>query len=360
MALALALHRQGRAATIFEARPRGAVREDKRILALSHGSRQILEGLGLWSQLAATPIAHIHVSQRGSFGRTRLSAAEEGLPALGYVVAAADLGTALDTALAEAGLAYRDQDCVERVDSNASGARLYSSSGETETSLVVYAEGSIENDADALVHDYGQSAVISSVVPATPHGNCAWERFTAQGPLALLPHGRQLALVYTCAPPDAELLALLDDEEFLARLQEAFGHRLRFTGATPRQVYPLRLRYRRSPVATRALWLGNAAQTLHPVGGQGFNLALRDVAQLARLLAPGGDPGDAELLARYAASRRLDRIATIRFTDALARAFVLDLPLAAAARGAGLLALDLLPPLRSFLARRMVFGARAF
>jgi len=360
MALALALHRQGNPVRIFEARSRGAVRDDARILALSHGSRQILGSLGVWEQIEATPIAAIHVSQRGGFGRTRLAASEEGLPALGYVVAAASLAAALDAALLAQEVPYLEQARVLRVDASDTDVHLYTSVGEAEARLVVYAEGSADNDAEAIVRDYGQSAVICVVEVAAPHGNVAWERFTDQGPVALLPLGSRMALVYCCASERARLLSQLPEGEFLADLQRQFGTRLTFAGASQRLVYPLTLRLRRSPVGARAVWLGNAAQTLHPVAGQGFNLALRDVAQLARTLVSASDPGEAGLLRGYARARRLDRIATTGFTDALARLFTVDLPLASAARGSALLALDLLPPLRHFVARRMIFGARAY
>ena len=364
MALALALQRQGNSVRIFEARQRGNVRNDARILALSHGSRQILESLGVWGQIAATPIAAIHVSQRGSLGRTRFAASEEGLPALGYVVAAANLGAALDSALLAAGVPYLEQARVDRADCSDAGVHLHTSGGEAEARLVVYAEGSAgvsaDADAEAIVRDYRQSAVICSVDVAAPHGNIAWERFTDHGPVALLPLGSKMALVYSCASERALALAQLGEAEFLTDVQRLFGTRLKFSGASQRRVFPLTLRLRRAPVAERAVWLGNAAQTLHPVAGQGFNLALRDVAQLARTLVAASDPGAAELLRGYARARRLDRIATIGCTDALARLFTIDLPLASAARGGALLALDLLPPLRHFVARRMIFGARAF
>ena len=364
LALALTLQRQGIASSLFEARERGAGRRDARILALSHGSRQILDTLGVWAQLEATPIAAIHVSQRGSFGRTRLSAAEQALPALGYVVAAGSLCAALEQALDSAGVVFHDNTRVLRVDSESgsTSVRVHSREGETDAALVVYAEGggTAADDPGVCVHDYAQSAVICTVDCVAPHHHVAYERFTDSGPLALLPCGKGYAVVYTCASAAAPALIELGDAEFLARLQAHFGTRLRFAAATPRQVYPLALRYRRSPIAQRAVWLGNAAQTLHPVAGQGFNLALRDVAELGRCLRGAIDPGDASVLRGYAAARRVDRIATLRSTDALARLFGLAWPLLPTLRGAGLLALDLVPPLRRFVARRMIFGARAF
>ena len=358
MALALALQQQGQRAQIFEARARDACAEDKRTLALSFGSRQILESLGVWAELEATPILAIHVSQRGGFARTRISAAEERLPALGYVVAAAALGQALDAALRRADVCVRERVHVSGAAANDDAVELATGAGAVPAQLVVWAEGGAGEAA--IERDYGQSAVICTVEVATPHANTAWERFTEQGPIALLPLGERMALVYSCASARAEDLIRMDDAAFLLDLQANFGARIEFVATTPRAAFPLVLRRRRSPVGARCAWLGNAAQTLHPVAGQGFNLALRDVMQLARSLAGAPDPGQPELLAAYAAARRLDRIASIGFTDALVRAFAMKAPLAHAARGAALLALDLAPPLRHFLARRMIFGARAY
>jgi len=360
MALALALARQGGRARIYEARERGAARADPRILALSHGSRQILEWLGVWRAIAATPIAAIHVSQQGGFGRTRLSAAEQGLAALGYVATAASVGAALDDALAAADLPFRQHARVDRVELGPESLRLFTATDEAVARLVVYAEGQIKAGAAAVTRDYGQSAVICRATTTAAHGNVAHERFTAQGPLALLPIGAELAVVYTCPREDAEKLAAMADAAFLARLQTHFGTRLRFTAVTGRQVYPLTLCYRKSPVGSRSVWLGNAAQTLHPVAGQGFNLALRDIWELARCLMDAEDPGEVERLARYAAARRTDRMAAIGFTDSLVRLFGSELPPLRLGRGIGLLALDLLPPARAFVARRMIYGARAW
>ena len=366
MALALALHRHGVAAQILDARPRGAAREDQRILALSHGSRQILEWLGVWPAIAATNIDTIHVSQRGGFGRTRLTAREQGVPALGYVAPAASVSAALDDALTAARIPLRDNCRVSQAEISAGSIRLDTAAGSglAEARLVVYAEGAIESDRDdaAVLHDYGQQAVIctAALAPATPHCHVAYERFTPLGPLALLPLGKELAVVYTCQAQEAAKTAALPDAAFLSRLQEHFGGRLQFAAVSPRHVFPLALRYRKSPVGPRSVWIGNAAQTLHPVAGQGFNLALRDTWELARTLRGTADPGDPAVLDRYARARRLDRRGAIGFTDTLIRVFGSDDPLLRHARGLGLLALDLLPPARSFVARRMLFGARAW
>lgn len=346
MAAALALHRHGVAGEIIDARPRGAAVGDKRILALAHGSRLILERLGAWNDIPHTAIADIHISHQGGLGRTRIAASEENVPALGYVLAAGDLARSLDAAVTLAGIPYRDNTRVEP-------------GCPPSAPLVVWAEGAIDA-ADAVLRDYGQHAVICTATPREPHRNMAWERFTPQGPVAALPWGRHLAVVLTCASGDSAAIAALDDATFLALLQDRFGRRVSFTAATERHVFPLGLRYRAEPVGPRQVWIGNAAQTLHPVGGQGFNLALRDIFEFSRCLADVDDPGAPKVLARYAANRKVDRHATIGFTDALVRIFSNDMPLMRHARGAGLLALDLVPPLRSFLARRMMFGARGW
>jgi 2-octaprenyl-6-methoxyphenol hydroxylase len=346
MALALALKLHGVGAEIFEARDRTAVRRDARVLALSDGARQILDWLGVWSALTPTPIETIHISHRGGFGRTCLRAAELKVDALGWVVEANELIAALDHAVAKAGIVYRENTRV--------------GSGDTATfALTAFAEGAVDPAAGRL-RDYGQHAVLCSVDIATSHRNVAFERFTGEGPVALLPLGRRYAVVLTCADAIAAEVRSLEDEAFLALLQRRFGTRHRFTAASPRTAYPLGLRFRPHPVAERQVWLGNAAQTLHPVAGQGFNLALRDIWELAQALCGATDPGAPELLAAYARGRQADRRGAIGFTDLLLDSFASDFAPLKHARGAGLLALDLLPPLRDFVAKRMIYGARAW
>lgn len=360
LSLALALQKQGIRADIFDARDAQARRQDGRALALSYGSRQTLEWLGVWQSIEATPITAIHVSQRGSFGRTLINAADEGLPALGYVATATSVIDALEHAAGANGLTIHDHTHVEACRLTDNATQLDCGGTICEASLVAYAEGSIADTADRVERNYDQHAVVCNATTDTPHDNLAWERFTASGPVALLPLGKGFAVVLTCPADAAAGIAALDDAGFLAMLQERFGQRLRFTNVSPRKVFPLGLRYRRSAIATRQVWLGNAAQTLHPVAGQGFNLALRDVFELARTLRDAADPGTAALLSRYAAQRRFDRRGAIGVTDALVKLFSNDFAPLRHARGLGLLALDLLPPARSFLARRMLFGARAW
>lgn len=364
MALALALKDSGLDLLLVDARARGAARHDPRVLALSHGSRLTLERLGVWEHLRATPIETIHISQQGRLGRSLLTAADYGLPAMGYVVAAGDLAAALDDALAAAGIPILEHRSVTGLAAGADDVIVSLADAPPLTArLVACAEGSIQGeDDDALVeHDYAQHAVISVATPVEGHANRAWERFTPQGPLAVLPCGHDCAIVHTADPAEADALMALDDEAYRARLQAHFGERLHFAAVGPRARYPLKLRYRPHPVGQRTVWLGNAAQTLHPVAGQGYNLALRDVWALAQvLLRADGDPGAADTLARYADARRLDRQGTIRFTDGLVRLFSNAITPLAHARGAGLFALDLLPPARHFVAKRMMFGARAW
>ncbi len=346
MALALALKLRGVTAEIFEARERAAVRRDPRVLALSDGARQILEWLGVWSGLSATPIEAIHISQRGGFGRTLLRAAELELKTLGWVLPAGELIAALDKAVHAAAIPYRENMKV--------GA------GDTANfQLTAFAEGAVEAGAGET-RDYGQHAVLCSVSVAAPHHNVAWERFTSDGPVALLPLGHKYAVVLTCADDTVDEIKSLDDAAFLALLQLRFGTRHRFTAASPRTAYPLGLRYRPNPVGERQVWLGNAAQTLHPVAGQGFNLALRDIWELAQALGAAADPGAPEVLAAYASGRQTDRRGAIAFTDLLIDGFASGFAPLKHARGAGLLALDLLPPLRAFVAKRMIYGARAW
>jgi len=335
---------------------------DSRTTALSSGSRHVLEGIGAWASLAAraTPIRRIHVSERGVFGTATLDAGEQGLAALGYTIENRLLGQALRKRVAGF---PRIRLCPGRVAALEPGAdtlRLSTATGETiEARLLVAADGAQSAVRSALgigasTADYGQHAVIAHVDTTRFHDNTAFERFTETGPLAVLPivEGRS-AIVWTLAPEAADRALALDDREFLDELQQAFGLRLgRFTRVGRRQAYPLALTQAERLTAPRAAVLGNAAQSLHPVAGQGFNLALRDVAMLAELVAQGGDPGAPALLDRYVDWRTPDREAVVRFTDSLVRGFGLPLGPLRRARGQGLLLFDLLRPVKREFARR--------
>ena len=335
---------------------------DSRTTALSSGSRRVLEGIGAWDSIAsrATPIRRIHVSERGIFGTATLDAGEQGLAALGYTIENRLLGQALR---GRAAGFPRIRLCPARfagLEPGAAAVRLSTDTGETfEARLLVAADGAHSAVRSALgigasVVEYGQHAVIAHIDTTRFHDYTAFERFTETGPLAVLPivEGRS-AVVWTLAPEAARRAMALPDRGFLDELQQAFGLRLgRFTRVGRRQAYPLTLTQADRLTAPRAAVLGNAAQSLHPVAGQGFNLALRDVAMLAELIAEGGDPGAAALLARYADWRAPDRVAVVRFTDSLVRAFGLPLGPLRRARGQGLLLFDLLRPVKREFARR--------
>jgi 2-octaprenyl-6-methoxyphenol hydroxylase len=303
-------------------------------IALSHGSRLLLERLGVWPGLETTPIAHILVTQSGAFGRTRLEAADAGVPALGYVTDYAALVAALRAPLAPQFV-----------------------SQEVSARCVVHAEGT---SADAVEKSYGQSALVALVETRPQAAASAFERFTADGPLAFLPFQGRYALIWTASPERAAQLAGMDEKRFLTALAEAAGSVAgEPVAARERSVRPLVLRVRSTRVAPRAVYIGNAAQTLHPVAGQGLNLGLRDAWQLARELAQAPDPGAAAVLERYAARRRLDVYATIGVTHWLAAGFTGSNRVLRAARGLALTALDVLPGPRRFFARRMIYGSSA-
>jgi 2-octaprenyl-6-methoxyphenol hydroxylase len=328
-----------------------------RPIALSHGSRLILERLGVWSGIRTTPIRAVHVSQRGAFGRTFMTAREHGLPALGYVAAySAVLAPLAAAAPAMAG-------ALVDWDADPAGVRLRVRAPETEirARLLVLADGGGAVPMDHA-REYGQEALVAEVRSERPHGGVAWERFTADGPIALLPFGEGLALVWSARAAVVHGLLRLPDAEFLIALRGTFGGRLgAFTRIGPRASFPLALRYRSASADPHVIVIGNAAQTLHPVAGQGLNLGLRDAWELAELLldAPKERVGATELVSSFVHRREADRRAGIVITDSLVRLFSNDWPLLGPARAAGLLAVDLLPGARRFLARRMMFGTRA-
>lgn len=364
--LALALQQSGSPLRVrlLDARKRGNHAVDPRALALSHGTRQLLEPLGAWNAGAGTPIHDIHVSQSGGFGRTLITREEQGVPALGYVMRYGDLSAALAARLAPSSLI---DDCTLRDIAHRRDHVVATlvRGGEEQTlraRLIVHAEGTPAASADVRVADYRQHAVLAEVRPQPAHGHRAWERFTPDGPLALLPFGEDYSVVFTVPPEKADALIAMDDTAFLAALQRQFGNRLRFTATSPRARFPLALRLRRELVAEREVWIGNTAQTLHPVSGQGFNLGIRDAWELAQtLLETSRDAGSAGLYERldaYASDRRPDRMGSVAFTDGIVRLFSNDIAPLGLVRGFGLLALDLFPPARRFVANRMIWGSR--
>ncbi len=368
--LAVALQGLDLRVALIEAVPHDSASQpsfDERTTALSNGSRRILETLGVWPAVAATasPIAKIHVSDRGHFGFARIDAAEQGLQALGHVVANRALGAALWSQL------RRREDVrvycpaeVARVVAGGHSVELHlTGAGGLESAvtaqLVVAADG-IESatrsafGVAAEVRDYEQTAVITTVLPRKFHEHVAYERFTDSGPLALLPlaDGR-CTLVLTLSRALVESAMSWSDEQFLAEVQRRFGFRLgRFLKVGRRVPYPLSLTRAQRTSAGRCIILGNAAQGLHPVAGMGFNLGLRDVASLAELIAEhrrASDFGDPALMRAYDAWRAADRRGIIGFTDGLVRLFANRLGAVQRLRNLGLLAFDLLPPAKAAL-----------
>ena len=374
-ALALALRGSGARITVIETHDLAApatlaYRGPLRAIALSDVSKRILQHLGAWDALRgrAWPVRRIHVSEQGVFGVTRIRAEEEGLDALGQVVLASNLAQALHRLLRAspqvsllsparaAEVARHSDDVTVRVDGEGGVLQL-------RAKLLVLADGGASGFSERLgfrfrTTDYRQSAVVAAIDGGDGDGDVAFERFTAHGPLAVLPAGgRRRVVAWVHARDDADAVAALADDEFTARLQRDLGWRLgKLQNPGPRFVYPLGLSRSLDMVRGRVALLGDAAHRVHPVAGQGFNLALRDVAFLSECVfdAPRDpcDPGAAAVLNAWCRRRTADVRRVVRFTDALARLFVMPGKPAACARGAGLAALDLLPPLRRGLVRR--------
>jgi 2-octaprenyl-6-methoxyphenol hydroxylase len=347
-----------------KASPAGA-----RALALARGTVRILESLGIWSRIepGATPIRTVHVSDRGHFGKTRLDAEHEEVVALGYVVRARDVEDAIVAALNSAPLDLIRPARVIGLQAGPDSVHLSLKRAEESLALsarlVVGADGSDSTvrklaGIPLSIRDYRQTALVFEVATAVDHGNVAYERFTASGPLAFLPLGRRrCSVVWTVEPEEAEHLGGLPVAEFTARLQEAFGHWLGpLTLASERQGFPLRLVRAGRMVAKRVVLIGNAMHQIHPVAGQGFNLGLRDAAQLAERLRVkrsfGEDIGNPHFLENYAAARRRDLRDVVAFTDSVVRIFSNPFPPLALARNIGLVLLDCLPAAKHLLARR--------
>lgn len=369
--LACALRDSDMKILVVEAVPLTAAAQpsfDDRAIALAYGGKRIFETMGVWGaidQLGVTPIEHIHVSDRSRFGFARLHAQDAGLPALGYVVESRVLGAALLSVLKQSpAIDWLCPATVTNLRIDSDGATLTVKQGDTmrtiTTRLVAAADG-----ADSAVRDklgiaferteYDQTAVVTNAAVSRPPAGTAFERFTENGPLAVLPmrgdRENRVGVVWSAPRAQAETLLAWSDEEFLAHLQERFGERLgQFTRLGKRASYPLRLTTIREHVRPRAVMIGNAAHTVHPVAGQGFNLGLRDVATLAEVLVDarreGRDPGDFAVLQRYADWRVKDNRVISSFTNSLLRVFANDIPPLALLRNLGLIAVDLLPPVK--------------
>lgn len=343
---------------------------DDRSIALSYGSSLIYQGLGLWDQLQSqvTSIQQIHISDKGHLGATRLTAKQEKLPALGYLVESRILGNLLYQELADSEIdLISPAEVIETATAQDSlDVTLKKKQGKQEQQeilsckLLVAADGANSKVRQLMggtvdKQPYNQTAIVANVTPEKPHNNQAFERFTANGPIALLPlTENRCSLVWTHKPEEAEATLKLSDEDFLQALQKSFGYRLgRFIKTGRRSAFPLVLSKAQQITSTRTIIIGNAAQALHPVAGQGLNLGLRDIAQLAELLVDQeNEMGSPEMLEAYAAARQPDRNAVIKYTDSLVKLFSTDSELLGHTRAAGLMLVDRLPPLRKLLTRQ--------
>jgi len=365
--LALALRDSGLSICVLEARKPENTNPDPRALALSYGSRLLLERLGVWHEiLQVNGIRTIHISQKNSLGRAVLQAAELKVSEMGYVLPYHALYGALQQALRASDITYLTGAAVTELNSQADGAHItFQRDGAEHTlnaHLAVVADGGklLEAAYPPEITDYGQSAIIAHITCAYPKADTAFERFTAQGPVALLPYKEGYELVWTASHEQAQEMLQWDEATFLARLHQHFGDRVgKFLSVGVRTCFPLRLKRAPQTTLPHTVLLGNAAQTLHPVAGQGFNMGLRDAWELAQEILHCAPEilGSATMLAAYKKSRQLDRNAGIRFTDGLVRLFSNELPLLSAARTASLSLLDNLPLAKKFVARRMMFGA---
>jgi 2-octaprenyl-6-methoxyphenol hydroxylase len=366
--LAIALSGHGMHTGLVEAAPLKVDKVpnyDDRGIALSCGSQLIFSALGVWDamQEQAQPIEHIHVSEQGGFGFTHLHAVEENVPALGQVITARNLGAGLLPSLEK----LEDVDIIAparvqwvRVEDRY--ARIGLEDDELQARLLIAADGGNSLVREQLGfnsrrREYHQSAITANITPGRPHGNAAWERFTGDGPMAMLPMTEsRCALVWTVANKDVGEVLSLSDEDFLARVQQGFGWRLgKLQRSGRRSAYPLSQLWVPHAVQHRAVIIGNAAHTLHPVAGQGFNLGLRDVAALAEVLLQavkqGRDPGLLDTLDQYQQWRSRDQRGVVEVTNLLVRSFSNDhLPMKLA-RNLGLLGLETLPPARHAIAR---------
>ncbi len=373
--LALALAPLGLRVAVVEAVERQAAAQpsfDDRTTALSRSTQRMFEAMGLWPEIvaASTPISSIHVSDQGRFGFSHIDADEQGVEALGYVVVNRVLGGVLQEALKDAkGI---DVLCPARITDvaltpDAATVRL-APGNDDETPLIaallVAADGANSTVREligiaASKEHYGQRAVIGNVLPEKPVNDVAYERFTEQGPLAILPltEGRA-GFVWTISESDAERVMSLDDQQFLAELQREFGYRLgEFSRVGRRTSYPLILSKATRLTATRSVLIGNSAHGLHPVSAQGFNLGMRDVAAIVDCIADAQygdsdfDPGNAAILERYAKWRRADQKKLVRFTDSLVKLFGSRRRPLRALRNVGMLGFDLVPGVRSVFAK---------
>jgi 2-octaprenyl-6-methoxyphenol hydroxylase len=366
-ALALALGESGLNIMVFEARKPEEQNADPRALAISYGSRLLLDKLGVWKQIEqVSPIKTIHVSQKDTKGVTLLYAAEMKVPELGYVLPYPALQTSLYLSLQRTDVTYLEGASVSSLNSGTEGATLvYQFQGQEhhlEARLAVVADGGklLETSHPPKIREYGQSAVIAHITCAMPQPGTAFERFTSQGPVALLPYKEGYEIVWTGSHEKAKEILQWDDGTFLSELHQHFGDAVgTFLTVGKRSSFPLRLKRAPDTTMPHTVLIGNAAQTLHPVAGQGFNMGIRDAWELARIIlhAQPAELGTPKMLSNYRIGRCVDRNAGINFTDGLVRVFSNNLFPLKGGRGWAISVLDRLPFAKRFVANRMMFGA---
>ncbi|MCL9781562.1 2-octaprenyl-6-methoxyphenyl hydroxylase [Vibrio sp. S4M6] len=337
---------------------------DARCIALSYGTVQILQKYGLWQSLRplATPIKTIHVSDRSHAGMTDIRANDLSIDSLGYVVELEAVGWALQQKVnAVENIEFICPDRVQSIERSSEQVTIeLSSSRKIDSKLLVAADGAGSTCCEYLGisyhdHNFSQTAVIANIVPSEPHQYRAYERFTEYGPVALLPlTDNRMSLVWCMTPEQSLDVMALDDSQFLAKLQGMFGWRLgQLAQVGKRSSYPLTLRSRMQNTSHRFAIVGNAAQTLHPIAGQGFNLGIRDAASLVEeICAAIDDPGQHQVLSRFRTRREQDRVSTIQLTSSLVHLFSNDLPFLRVARNLGLFAMDNIAPLKSPLLKQ--------
>lgn len=368
LVLAISMQQEGLPVKVIEARQQGAAYQDKRALALSYGSKMILEKLGVWPSVKAhtTDINTIHVSQRGSLGRSKLHADEHDLPALGYVVSYGALMQALDGAMNTEDVLYEATATAIR-QNNKTAEVDFTLAGEPNSfscALLVIAEGGRSlGDMPNLQRDtkaYGHDALVSKVSCELPHNNIAYERFTPTGPMALLPNGeRDFSLVWTGEKSSIDCLLNLDDATFLTELHEAFGDRVgRFLTVQKRMSFPLVKSQLENNTTPHMVVIGNSAQTMHPVAGQGFNVGLRDATALMKqlLATPTADWGSQLMLEAYGKTRVRDTKGGLLFTDFLVSLFTNGVIGISAMRSIGLGLFDVIKPVKEALVSKMSYG----
>lgn len=335
--------------------------KDPRVLAINHGSRVLLESLQAFPSIAAT-IQTIHVSQRGRLGRTVIRHSDFDVPQLGCVVRYAQLHAALNQAVAAAGIRVLAGPAAQISGQDATGVTLVQGETTLTASLVVQADGRPNKEVNRT---YTQMALLTQARASLPRRGWAFERFTREGPLAVLPHPEaqdHQSIVWCCTPERAAHLQTLSAADFSRALTDMFGTRLgTLTVERPVAAFPLVLNLNEQPVSGRRVSIGNAAQTLHPVAGQGLNLGLRDAATLAfalRSWLPRATDDPVLALSRFEQLRKPDRTVTVHLTDLMSRAFTTGWPIVEHAAGLALLGMDMLPALRAPLARHLLQGMR--